>query len=458
MLIYYLTIDNIITIKEAEKQVFMGENFIKFVDVTNRDGVQTSRLGLAKLQKTIINIMLNDMGINQSEFGFPTTEHEKNYLNGNLMLVDRGAINKTKLSGWMRALASDVQKSFENVPKLQYVNLSQSTSDQMINGKYQGKKSKDDILKQTLDAINMAIEYNAQIIGVNAEDASRSDLDYLIKYANECKRYGASRFRYCDTLGYDDPKTAYDRIYTLAKETGMEIEMHFHNDLGMAVACSVMGAKAAIDAGVNAWINTAINGMGERAGNADLVSCLLAILKSSGFEGKYKIDPQIDITKAWKLAKYTAYAFDIPIPINQVAVGSNAFAHESGIHADGALKDRRNYELYDYEELGRGEPEIIETGRMITVGEYAGIKGFRNVYENLELEFKDEDEARNILELARYANVHTQKPLTDSELRFIYFYPNIAAKIMTVEPYYMPLGALKERMERLEEIQAHRIV
>ena len=219
-----------------------------------------------------------------------------------------------------------------------------------------------------------------------------------------------------------------------------------------------MGAKAAIDAGVNAWINTAINGMGERAGNADLVSCLLAILKSSGFEGKYKIDPQIDITKAWKLAKYTAYAFDIPIPINQVAVGSNAFAHESGIHADGALKDRRNYELYDYEELGRGEPEIIETGRMITVGEYAGIKGFRNVYENLELEFKDEDEARNILELARYANVHTQKPLTDSELRFIYFYPNIAAKIMTVEPYYMPLGALKERMERLEEIQAHRIV
>ncbi len=436
----------------------MGENFIKFVDVTNRDGVQTSRLGLAKLQKTIINIMLNDMGVNQSEFGFPTTEHEKNYLNGNLMLVDRGVINKTKLSGWSRALASDVKKSFENIPKLKYINLSQSTSEQMINGKYQGKKTRDDILQQTLEAINMAIEYDAKMIGVNAEDASRSDLEYLIKYANECKRYGAKRFRYCDTLGYDDPKTAYDRIYAIAKETQMDIEMHFHNDLGMAVACSVMGAKAAIDAGVDAWINTAINGMGERAGNADLVSCILAILKSSGFEGKYKIDPQIDITKAWKLAKYTAYAFGVPIPMNQVAVGDNAFAHESGIHADGALKDRRNYELYDYEELGRGEPEIIETGRMITVGEYAGIKGFRNVYENLELEFKDEHEARNILELARYANVHTQKPLTDSELKFIYFYPNIAAKIMTVEPYYMPLGALKERMERLEEIQSHRIV
>ena len=73
-------------------------------------------------------------------------------------------------------------------------------------------------MQQTLEAINMAIEYDAKMIGVNAEDASRSDLDYLIKYANECKRYGAKRFRYCDTLGYDDPKTAYDRIYTLAKE------------------------------------------------------------------------------------------------------------------------------------------------------------------------------------------------------------------------------------------------
>lgn len=436
----------------------MGNNFIRFLDVTNRDGVQTSRLGLAKLQKTIINLMLNDMGITQSEFGFPTTEHELNYLNGNLELVELGIIDKTILSGWSRALASDVQKSFQNVPKLKNINLSQSTSEQMIVGKYGGKKTKDDILAQTLDAVNEAVKNNANIIGVNAEDASRSDLSYLIKYAGECKRYGAQRFRYCDTLGYDDPKSAYDRIYAIAKETGMDIETHFHNDLGMATACSVMGAKAAIDAGVGAWINTAINGMGERAGNADLISCILAILKSSGFEGKYKIDPQIDLSKAWKLAKYTSYAFGVPIPLNQVGVGDNAFAHESGIHADGALKDRRNYELYDYEELGRGEPEIIETGRMITVGEYAGIKGFRNVYQNLELEFKDEEEARNILELARYANVHTQKPLTKSELRFIYFYPNIAAKIMTVEPYYKPTGALKERMERLEKIKTHLIV
>ncbi len=421
---------------------------IYFVDVTNRDGVQTSRLGLAKLQKTMINLMLNDMGITQSEFGFPTTMHELNYLNANLELVKRGVITKTKLSGWMRAIASDVELSFKNCPALEYCNLSQSTSEQMILGKYLGKKTLNDILKMTCEAVECAVSKGAKIIGVNAEDASRSDLDYLIRIAKEAKKCGAHRFRYCDTLGYEDPHTTYTRIYQLAKETQMPIEMHFHNDLGMAVACSVEGARAALDAGVDAYINTAINGMGERAGNADLVSCLLATLKSAGFKnGEKIIDENIDLSKAWKLAKYTAYAFGLPIPINQPAVGDNAFAHESGIHADGALKDRRNYELYDFEELGRGEPEIIETGRMITTGEYGGIKGFRNVYDKLELEFRDENEARNILELARYANVHTQKPLTDDELRFIYHYPDIAAKVMTVSPFYQPAGELEKRLQ-----------
>lgn len=423
----------------------MGKIYI--VDVTNRDGVQTSRLGLAKLQKTIINLMLDDMGITQSEFGFPTTTHEKNYLNANLELVEKNVITNTRLSGWMRAIAADVQTSFKNVPKLKHCNLSQSTSDQMIQGKYLGKKTKEDILRLTCEAVECAKSMGAVTVGVNAEDASRSDLDYLIKIANEVKKCGADRFRYCDTLGYEDPWTAYSRIHELAKATQMPIEVHYHNDLGMAVACSVMGARGAIDAGVDTYINTAINGMGERAGNADLVSCLLAVLKSAGFKDKYKLDERIDLSKAWKLAKYTAYAFGINIPINQPAVGDNAFAHESGIHADGALKDRRNYELYDFEELGRGEPEIIETGRMITTGEYGGIKGFRNVYDKLEIEFKDEHEARNILELARYANVHTQKPLTDSELKFIYYYPEIAAKVMTVSPYYVPTGALKERVD-----------
>jgi homocitrate synthase NifV len=404
---------------------------IYLVDVTNRDGVQTARLGLAKLQKTIINMYLNDMGIYQSEFGFPTTKHEINYIKANLELAEIGVLKPIILSGWVRAMASDVELAVEQT-NIQNLNISISTSKQMIQGKFQGRKTKQDIIDMMVEAADKAKELGIKELGVNAEDASRTELDYLIKFAIAAKEHGADKLRYCDTLGYDDPFTIYTRVKQLAESVKIPIELHCHNDLGMAVASSVAGAKACIDAGVDAYINTTVNGIGERAGNADLISVILAIKKSSGFRN-YKLQ-KLDLTKAWRLATYTSYAFNVPIAINQPGVGSNVFTHESGIHADGVLKDRRNYELYDHEELGRGEPEIVETGRRITFGEYSGIKGFRNVYGKLEIKFKDDREARKILELARYANVHTQKPLTSDELKFIAKYPEQARLLMSVNP------------------------
>ncbi|MGB9677565.1 MAG: homocitrate synthase/isopropylmalate synthase family protein [Candidatus Ratteibacteria bacterium] len=408
-------------------------NKIYIIDVTNRDGVQTAHLGLAKLEKTMINIYLNQMGIFQSEAGFPTTRHEINYLNANMILVEKGVLSPIRISGWMRAVVSDVEEAFKNVPKLKHVNLSISTSEQMIMGKFQGKMGFKDVTKTMVEAVKAAKSLGAETVGVNAEDASRTKIENLIEFALAAKEAGADRIRYCDTLGYDTPFTIYEKVYKLAEKTKMPIELHCHNDLGMAVSCSVAGAKAAIDAGVDAYINTTINGMGERTGNADLVSCILAVKYGAGME-KYKLDENINLKMAWKIGHYASYAFKVPIPINQVGVGKNAFAHSSGIHVDGALKDRRNYELYDFEELGRGEPEIVETGRMIILGEYSGIKGLRNVYGKLEIEFKDEDEARKILELARYANVHKQKPVTEDELIFIAKYPDEAKLIMTMTP------------------------
>jgi len=408
-------------------------NKIYIVDVTNRDGVQTAHLGLAKLEKTMINLYLNQMGIFQSEAGFPCTRHEINYLNANMILVEKGVLSPIRISGWMRAVVSDVEDAYKNVPKLRHVNLSISTSEQMIMGKFMGKMDFKGVVKTMVEAVKAAKALGAETIGVNAEDASRTKIENLIEFALAAKEAGADRIRYCDTLGYDTPFTIYEKIYKLAENTKMPIELHCHNDLGMAVACSVAGAKAAIDAGVDAYINTTINGMGERTGNADLVSCILAVRYGAGME-KYKLDERINLKMAWKISHYASYAFKVPIPINQVGVGKNAFAHSSGIHVDGALKDRRNYELYDFEELGRGEPEIVETGRMIILGEYSGIKGLRNVYGKLEIEFKDDEEARKILELARYANVHKQKPVTEDELIFIAKYPEEAQLIMTMTP------------------------
>ena len=407
---------------------------IYIIDVTNRDGVQTAKLGLAKLSKTMINIYLNRMGVFQSEFGFPTTRHESYYLQANLDLAEMGVLKPIRLGGWIRATADDVETTFRLVPKIKHLNLSVSTSEQMILGKFEGRKTKDDITKMMIDAVEAAHTQGAETIGVNAEDASRTDLSYLIKFASEAKAHGADRFRYCDTLGFDNPFSIYDTVKTLADTVAMPIEVHCHGDLGMAVANSIAGAKGAIDSGQDAYINTTINGVGERAGNADLIATVLAIVKSKGFNEKYHFGMPIDLSEVWPIAKYASYSFGIPIPINQPGVGANAFAHASGIHADGVLKDPSNYELYNYEDLGRGEPELVETGREICSGEYGGISGFSHIMGKIEVSFTNTAEAEKILELVRYANVEAHKPLVEDELLFIAKYPDITEKLLTLKP------------------------
>jgi len=410
----------------------MGKIYL--IDVTNRDGVQTARLGLSKLAKTMMNMYLNEMGVFQSEFGFPTTRHESHYLGANLKLAEMGVLKPIHLVGWIRATVDDVETAFKLVPGIKHLNLSLSTSEQMIEGKFKGNKTEQDILIMATDAIEAARAHGAETVGINAEDASRTDVDFLIRFASVGKKAGAVRFRYCDTLGYDNPFTIYDTCKLLAEELKMPIETHCHGDLGMAVANAVAGGMGVIDGGQDAYINTTVNGIGERAGNADLVAVVLALRKSKGLAKKYNFGVPIKLGMAWKICKYVSYAFGIHIPVNQPGVGANAFAHASGIHADGVLKDPQNYELYDYKELGRGEPDMVETGREICSGEYSGVAGFRHLMGKMEIEFHSKEEAERILELARYANVLAQKPLVEDELEFIAEYPDIAKELMTIAP------------------------
>jgi len=407
---------------------------IYFIDVTNRDGVQTAKLGLSKLEKTMINVYLNEMGVYQSEFGFPTTRHESHYLRANLKLQDMGVLQPIRLEGWIRATVEDVEQAFELVPEIKDLNLSIPTSSQMINSKFQGRRGKEDILAMAMEAIHAAKAHGAQSVGINAEDASRTDMDFLLLFATSAREHGVDRFRYCDTLGYDNPFTIYDACKQLAQEAKIPVEIHCHGDLGMAVANSVAGAMGVIDGGQDAYINTTVNGIGERAGNADLVAVVLALKKSRGLAKKYKYGTPIHLSKAWKICKFASYAFGVPIPINQPGVGANAFAHASGIHADGVLKDPQNYELYNFKELGRGEPEIVETGREIASGQYSGISGFGHIMGKMKINFENRDEAEKVLELVRYANVLAQKPLVADELSFIAQYPDIARELVTMEP------------------------
>ncbi|MBI4758458.1 MAG: homocitrate synthase [Chloroflexi bacterium] len=402
---------------------------VHFIDVTNRDGVQTAGISLAKLQKTMVNYYLGQLGVYQSELGFPCIWHEGNYIEANLELARRGVMGSLVLEGWCRATVEDVEKAVSTT-SLQHLNLSVPTSAQMIRGKFAGRVDAKMVITNMVSAVRRAKDAGILTVGVNAEDASRTELGYLIEFAQAAKDAGAQRLRYCDTIGIESPMHICNRIKALA-EVGIPIEMHCHNDLGMAVGNTIAGAKAALEAGVDVYVNATVNGLGERAGQADLLSCILALEFAHELGGEVELGDRIDLTVARRLAHYVARAFGLPLPMNQPGVGASVFAHESGIHADGVLKDRRNYELFDYDLLGPAKLCSAPDGRVITTGEYGGLAGLRHVYEQMGIVFEDTVQARQILELVQAANVHTQMPLTDDELILIARYPDQVRKLLS---------------------------
>jgi homocitrate synthase NifV len=392
---------------------------IHFLDVTNRDGVQTARTGLSKFGKTMVNFYLGKLGVAQSELGFPFLFHEAPYIRAQLALADAGAFGQLRLSGWCRAVAGDVERSA--ALGLAHYNLSISTSDQMLRGKFRGRLDRDAVIRETVQAVHAARQGGAKTVGVNAEDGSRTDDGFLVEFALAAKEAGADRLRYCDTIGGDTPARIGERFAALAAAIDLPVETHCHNDLGMAVANSVAGALGDLAAGQDAWINTCVNGVGERSGNADLLSCILALRHGFGVAGEVEIGDPLDLSWARRFALWAAYAFGQPLPYHQVGAGRNAFAHESGIHADGALKDHRNYELYDEDTLGPFPNDWHDRpGRVVLTGEYGGKAGFRHVMDGLGIEVTNEDLTFQLVQLC---NAATGRPLTDDELRLIGAYP-----------------------------------
>ncbi len=237
-------------------------------------------------------------------------------------------------------------------------------------------------------------------VSVNAEDASRSDMDFLIKFGQEARDVGADRLRYCDTVGIMDPFTICEQVKTLREATGLEIEMHTHNDFGMATANALAGVR-----GGAKFVGVTINGLGERAGNAALEEVVMALKYLSRIDLNFKTD------MFREASEYVARASGRDLPVWKAIVGTNMFAHESGIHADGVLKDASTYEVFTPEEVG--------LQRQIVIGKHSGTKALMAKFLEYGIHLSPED-AQNLLPRVREVSVTLKRALFDKELVYVY--------------------------------------
>jgi homocitrate synthase NifV len=361
-------------------------------DTTLRDGEQTAGVVFTNEEKVHIARMLDDIGVHQIEAGIPA-------MGGDEMVAIKAIIGldlAASVITWNRPVISDIDASLECGTKA--VALSISASDIHIQHKL--RQTREWVLQSIKKATRYAKSHDLYV-SVNAEDASRADLDYLIQFAQTAKEAGADRLRFCDTVGVLDPFRTYEAICHLIEEAGIDIEMHTHNDFGMATANALAGIRAGAR-----WVNTTVNGLGERAGNASLAEVVMALKHIE------KIDVGIDTTLFRGISNYVAEASLRPLSVNQAIIGENIFAHESGIHADGVLKHPPTYEAFSPEEVG--------LQRQILVGKHSGSHTILFKFANefgIEL---PEDVAKEILARSRALALKRKRALFDKELVLIY--------------------------------------
>jgi len=360
---------------------------IKIDDTTLRDGEQTAGVVFANDEKIYIAKMLDHIGVHQIEAGIPTMGGDEKEA---IKAITSLNLNCSIL-GWNRAVVSDIDDSIEC--GVDAVAISISASDIHIEHKL--RKSREWVLESVRTAVDHAKKYNLYV-SVNAEDASRADMEFLLHFARTAKDTGADRLRYCDTLGILDPFETFMRVKTIIDIVGIDIEMHTHNDFGMAIANAIAGVKAGAT-----YVNTTINGLGERAGNASFEEFVMAL--------KYLENVNMDIdTKLFRdLAEYVATASGRFIPTWKPIVGANLFVYESEIRASTTLKDPKTFELFG--------PEDVGLERKLIIGKSSGSNTLTHKLKDLGYKI-GEKEAAELAEIIREKALLLKRALFDSEI------------------------------------------
>ncbi len=351
------------------------ENYVKIFDTTLRDGEQSPGATMNAEEKLRVAKQLEKLGVDIIEAGFPMSSE------GDFEAVRMIAkeIKNSEVCALARASQEDIDAAWEAVKEAEKPRIHTFIATSDIHLVYKLRKSREEVLNDAVNAVSYARKFTDNV-EFSAEDATRSDIDYLCQVFEAVIEAGATTINIPDTVGYTVPwefenivKTIKERVKGIEKVT---ISVHCHNDLGLAVCNSL----TAIRAGAR-QVECTINGIGERAGNASLEEIVMALRTRKDLFG---METGIRTELLYPTSRLVSSVTGIPVQPNKAIVGANAFAHEAGIHQDGLLKKKITYEIMTPESVGVPKSSLV-------LGKHSGRHAFKNKIRELGFELTDEE-------------------------------------------------------------------
>ncbi|MGM9943919.1 MAG: 2-isopropylmalate synthase [Lysinibacillus sp.] len=383
---------------------------IDIFDTTLRDGEQSAGINLNTAEKIEIAKQLERLGVTIIEAGFPAASP------GDFEAVNLIAktVKDSIITGLARAVKSDIDAVYNAVKDAQQPHIHTFIATSPIHMEYKLKKNPDEVIEQAVEAVKYA-KSKVNLVEFSCEDGFRSDKDFLVRIIGEVIKAGATTINVPDTVGYASPQE-YGALFKFLRENVVGAEKvkfsaHCHNDLGMAVANSI----AAMENGAD-QIECTINGLGERAGNAALeeIGVALHIRKDI-----YNVETGLNLKEIKRTSQLVSRLTGSMIQPNKAVVGKNAFAHESGIHQDGVLKNPETYEIISPALIGEGDVPLV-------LGKHSGRAAFRDRAEKMGFNLSDEKLNRAFAEFKKLAD--RKKEVTEEDLQAL-----LTEELVTVE-------------------------